>query len=140
MTVQVFLVLRFLMAGLLFVFLGAVFYMLWQDLRQYGSRAIPQLPSPIIIHYDREGEIYPMRFTDPEVLVGRDIACNCTLDNTTVSAQHARLYFRQGQWWIDDLHSTNGTFLNQEPVKLPTVLTSGDQVRCGQVTLAITLE
>lgn len=114
--------------------------MLWQDLRQFGSRAIPQLPTPIIIHYDREGEIYPMRFTDPEVLVGRDIACNCTLDNTTVSAQHARLYFRQGQWWIDDLHSTNGTFLNQEPVRLPTVLTSGDQVRCGQVTLSITLE
>lgn len=140
MSEQVFLVLRFLMAGLLYVFLGAVLYLLWQDLRQYGLRAIPQLPTPIILHYERDGEFFPLRFTDPEVLVGRDPACNCPLEDTTVSAQHARLSFRQGQWWAEDLHSTNGTYLNQEQVTLPTVLASGDQLRCGQVILSITLE
>lgn len=140
MSVQVFLVLRFVIAGLLYVFLGVVVYLLWLDLRQYGKRALPQIPTPIIIRYDREGEIYPLRFTDPEVIIGRDLACNCVLENITVSARHARVFFRQGQWWVEDLHSTNGSYLNQEPVSSPTVLTSGDQLRCGQVTLSITVE
>lgn len=140
MSVLVFLVLRFMIAGLLYVFLGAVVYLLWLDLRRFGVRALPQIPSPIILQYEREGEIYPLRFTDPEVIIGRDLACNCILENTTVSARHARVYFRQAQWWVEDLHSTNGSYLNQEPVGSPTVLTSGDQLRCGQVTLSITVE
>lgn len=140
MSVQVFLVLRFVIAGLLYVFLSAVIYLLWLDLRQYGKRALPQIPTPIIIQHDREGEIYPLRFTEPEIFIGRDVACQYVLENTTVSARHARVFFRQGQWWVEDLHSTNGTYLNQEPLVSPTVLTSGDQLRCGQVILSITVE
>ena len=36
------------------------------------------------------------------------------------------LTYRQSQWWIEDLHSTNGTFLNQEAVLEPVVITDGD--------------
>jgi pSer/pThr/pTyr-binding forkhead associated (FHA) protein len=55
-----------------------------------------------------------------------------------VSRQHARLLRKEDNWMIEDLHSTNGTFVNEErvPPSQPTWLNSGDSVRCGQLVLA----
>ncbi len=55
-----------------------------------------------------------------------------------VSRQHARLLRRNEGWTIEDLHSTNGTFVNDQPVSpsYPTPLNDGDTVRCGQLVLA----
>jgi FHA domain len=47
-----------------------------------------------------------------ELLVGRHSACDVVLLNPSVSRQHARLIFRAGGWVVQDLGSTNGTFLN----------------------------
>jgi len=49
-----------------------------------------------------DSEAPPYRYTVPDVLIGRDIACNCCLDDLTVSAQHARLSYHHGQWWVED--------------------------------------
>jgi len=55
-----------------------------------------------------------------------------------VSRQHARLLRKNEGWTIEDLHSTNGTFVNDQPVSPshPTPLNDGDRVRCGQLVLA----
>jgi pSer/pThr/pTyr-binding forkhead associated (FHA) protein len=50
------------------------------------------------------------------------------------SSRHARLYHHGGQYWLEDLQSTNGTFLNDKPVDMPIVLAKGDLVRIGSVT------
>jgi pSer/pThr/pTyr-binding forkhead associated (FHA) protein len=76
-------------------------------------------------------------FSMREVLIGRDPACEMILDDPTVSNRHARLSYHHGQWWLEDLQSTNGTFLNNEPIAAPLVVTSGDVVRCGQVELTL---
>jgi pSer/pThr/pTyr-binding forkhead associated (FHA) protein len=78
-------------------------------------------------------------FNVPVVLIGRDEHCDCSIQHPTVSAQHARLAFHHNQWWVEDLHSTNGTFLNQSPVDTSMVLTLGDELRCGQVVLTVIL-
>jgi pSer/pThr/pTyr-binding forkhead associated (FHA) protein len=59
------------------------------------------------------------------------------LEDSTVSAQHSRLSFRQGHWWVEDLRSTNGTYLNNEPISASLVITNGDEIRCGQVVLTV---
>jgi pSer/pThr/pTyr-binding forkhead associated (FHA) protein len=59
------------------------------------------------------------------------------LDDPTVSNTHARLSYHHGQWWLEDLRSTNGTFLNDEAVASPLVVTDGDVVRCGQVQFTL---
>jgi pSer/pThr/pTyr-binding forkhead associated (FHA) protein len=41
------------------------------------------------------------------------------------------LYFKQNQWWVEDLGSTNGTFLNLEPLSAPVILVDGDQIKIG---------
>lgn len=140
LSAQIFLFLRLALATVLYLFLGAALYLLWLDLRQQAARSVRHQPVPIILRYELGGEIYPQCFTNPEVLIGRDPSCDCSLENSTVSARHARLNFRQGQWWLEDLSSTNGTFLNQERVSTPVVLTNGDQLRCGQVNLGVNLE
>jgi pSer/pThr/pTyr-binding forkhead associated (FHA) protein len=77
------------------------------------------------------------RFTAPEILIGRDPTCELVLDDPTVSNTHTRLAYHHGHWWLEDLHSTNGTVLNGEVVVVPLVVTTGDKVRCGQVEFTI---
>jgi pSer/pThr/pTyr-binding forkhead associated (FHA) protein len=54
-----------------------------------------------------------------------------------VSRRHARLLFSPGSWMLEDLNSTNGTFLNSAPVPpgQPVQIRTGDILRCSQVTL-----
>jgi pSer/pThr/pTyr-binding forkhead associated (FHA) protein len=49
------------------------------------------------------------------------------------------LTYHHGQWWLEDLSSTNGTFLNHLPISMSTVITSGDEIVCGNVHLTISL-
>ena len=79
-------------------------------------------------------------FSIPEVIVGRSPTCAYILHNETVSSTHARLTFHHDQWWVEDLHSTNGTFLNDERISTATVIMNGDDLRCGQVSIRLTIE
>lgn len=74
------------------------------------------------------------------MIIGRDPDCECTLPSEKVSVRHARLSYHQNQWWIDDLNSTNGSFLNQEPILASAVVVDGDHLRCGDVVMTILLD
>jgi serine/threonine protein kinase len=76
---------------------------------------------------------------DPRGKVAPDIDLSIYGGGTAgVSRQHARLLRKDDDWMIEDLHSTNGTFVNDRRVSpsQPTWLNSGDNVRCGQLVLA----
>lgn len=135
----VLLVLRILIAASLYAFLGLALYLLWRDLLQHSRPAAFAQPPVLTLTRFADEEPVPMRFTIPEIIIGRDPACDFVLDDNTVSAKHTRLSFRQGQWWVEDLRSTNGTYLNQEPISTSLVITSGDEIRCGQVALNVTV-
>ena len=72
--------------------------------------------------------------------MGRDPASDLYIEDKTISARHAKLSYHHGQWWVEDLRSTNGTFLNDEPVQEPLVLASGDRLRFGQVQWQVQAE
>jgi len=126
------LVLRIASTVVLYAFLGYALWILWRDLRrQSGLLTSPHSP-PLTLILQSTAEPVSFHFTSPEVTIGRDPACDCHLDDHTVSAQHTRLSYHHNQWWVQDLRSRNGTFLNQQPVSEPMVIVSGDQIRCGQ--------
>jgi pSer/pThr/pTyr-binding forkhead associated (FHA) protein len=130
----IFLILRLLLALALFAFLGYVLWTLWRDLgRQDEILESRRLPPMKVSLADGSRRLFSTR----EMLIGRDPVCEMVLDDPTVSNRHARLSYHHGQWWLEDLKSTNGTFLNDEPVVAPLVVTSGDVVRCGQVGLTL---
>ena len=133
--------LRILAGAALYAFLGGVFFFLWRSLKQetmiLASRQV--IPMDLLVCAPGEEE-KTFHFSKSNIAIGRDPDCECVLSHSTVSAQHARLSFHHTQWWLDDLLSTNGTKLNNEPLQMPTVVVNGDTIKCGQVEITVILK
>ena len=71
------------------------------------------------------------------IQIGRADACQIKCSDTFVSAFHARLFRKDGSWFVEDLGSTNGTFRNGERVEDPAEVRSGDRVAVGRTTLEL---
>ncbi len=72
----------------------------------------------------------------PEVTVGRAAGCHIALpDDTFVSQLHARVFERSGQVYVEDLGSTNGTYVNGHRVSAPTPMHRGDSLQVGSTIL-----
>jgi pSer/pThr/pTyr-binding forkhead associated (FHA) protein len=69
------------------------------------------------------------------VVIGRGASCDLTLPSRAASRRHAEVFPRGEGWAVRDLDSTNGTFLNDEPVRAPRDLAPGDVVRIGEETI-----
>lgn len=67
----------------------------------------------------------------PEVIIGRATTAGLVVPDSSMSRHHARLFQRDGRWWVEDLGATNGTSLNDQPLVEPTALGSGDRLRLG---------
>ena len=61
------------------------------------------------------------------------------VDDAFASNEHALLSRRSGRWWLEDLGSKNGTFLNGELLNAPAIVATGDEVGIGKVQLRIEL-
>ena len=131
------LILRILMAAVLYAFLGWALFTLYRDLRNSILITGVQRVPPLTLVWEEETQA--RQFKQAEFIVGRDPSCDFSLNDDMVSAHHARLSYHHNQWWVEDLQSTNGTFLNEERVFTPTVLMEGDELRCGKCHLTINL-
>lgn len=141
MIATVVLALRFTLAITLYVFLGWALFMLLKELRQQGSRLSAQKKLGITFYFRiAEGRESIRHFSQPEVVIGRDTNCDLSVMDETLSAHHARVTFHHGQWWLEDLNSTNGIFLNQEKLITPAVVITGDEFKCGNTIFSIRID
>jgi len=69
--------------------------------------------------------------------VGRAETCRIRPEDTYISNMHARFFSRDGEWHVEDLGSTNGTFVNEERIQAPTPVKAGDRVRVGTTLLEL---
>jgi pSer/pThr/pTyr-binding forkhead associated (FHA) protein len=126
------LALRLITAFALYGFLGWALFLLWRDVQKQGlslaNRRVPGISLTV-----RLGSATPILkyFAQPEIILGRDPGCDIPLIDDTVSTRHAQLTYHHGQWWLEDLNSTNGTFLNHEKLIVPVVVITGDEFKCG---------
>lgn len=74
----------------------------------------------------------------PVSVIGRGTENDVSLNDTFLSTEHARLELREGVWALEDLNSTNGTFLNGFEVRAPSEVHDGDVIRVGRVELKLT--
>jgi pSer/pThr/pTyr-binding forkhead associated (FHA) protein len=141
MTGEVLLALRLLVGVSLFAFLGWVLWLLWSDLQiQAGLLASRKVP-PLSLHIQANDESPQLiNYSQAEITIGRDPACECLLQDDAVSTHHARLAYHHSQWWLEDLGSRKGTKLNSELLTNPTVVISGDIIFCGHTTLTIVIK
>lgn len=89
----------------------------------------PSAPRPKLLALDWEGG-------QDELVLGREASCDVVLSDPCVSRRHARLLFRDGNWVIQDLRSTNGTTVNDVRVGR-CQLRAGDRIRLGDERLTI---
>jgi pSer/pThr/pTyr-binding forkhead associated (FHA) protein len=83
----------------------------------------------------RRGETFTL---DDEVTVGRGGGCGIVLDDSFVSQVHARVFRRNGDVYVEDLGSRNGTLLNGRPVERAERVRRGDRVQFGKTVAEAT--
>ena len=71
------------------------------------------------------------------VLVGRAPECTLVVEDDYASSRHARFYLRDGAWYVEDLGSTNGTFIGKTRLTTPTRIEIGVAVRIGRTVLEL---
>lgn len=71
------------------------------------------------------------------ILIGRGNDAAIRLDDDYVSTRHARIARSGDQWFVEDLGSTNGTYVGSARISQPTTLTLGAQVRIGKTILEL---
>ena len=98
--------------------------------------AVPRrkgLPRLVIVEpKERKGRVHDLA---EEQTLGRAAGCQITLDDTYTSQLHARVFTKDGQWFVEDLGSTNGTYLNTKRVSSPLQLKRGDRIKIGATVL-----
>ena len=135
---------RVILALLLYGFLAALFWMLWQDVRaaaketavrarRHGQLVVLDSALPNL----STGTTFPLL---PVTSLGRAPTNTAALPDDTASLEHALLHLRDGQWWLEDLNSRNGTRLNSEKITQPMPVMPGDVIGVGRVKLKIELE
>jgi pSer/pThr/pTyr-binding forkhead associated (FHA) protein len=103
--------------------------------RARDARSRKQLRLEVIEPRQYEGTMYEL---DGEVTVGRSNGCAIpTTYDSYSSTVHARLYRSGGQIWVEDLGSTNGTFVNSERISQPSRLAKGDLLQIGATVFEV---
>jgi hypothetical protein len=144
-------VMRYTFLLLLYLFLWRVTRLIYRDLQtgeaasvvretkpgdEQASKGIYRLvvvaaPAKSIV---KKGKTYNL---GERTTIGREPGNGIAIPEPHVSALHAVVYLSGGSYWIEDLGSTNGTFVNGLPVREPTILTPGDDIYVGKVTFRL---
>jgi hypothetical protein len=99
------------------------------------------------------GQLVEMRNLDGELVLtgqnhpllaytslGRSPTNTIRIEDNFASAEHAVVMMKNGQWWLEDRHSRNGTTLNDMPINQPVVITHGDIIGIGNRSYRLELE
>lgn len=126
---------RLVLALALYSFLALVLWTLWSDVRQASTR-LDRAPQAHLVVLDGPdvGRSLSLKQTSE---VGRVAGNVVQLEDETVSARHARLSYQNGQWWLEDMASRNGTQLNEMQVEEPLVVAYGDEISFGRVLVKL---
>ncbi len=164
MSEQLLTVLKFCLLALLYLFLFRVVRAVWAEITpprpmpagqppnsgvdapRPARRARPTQAAPVpgaatgvpvlivIEPPEQAGRTYTL---GSELSVGRSAGCQITVDDTFVSQLHARIYQRDGQYLVEDLGSTNGTYLNRTKVVGTMVMHASDRLQVGNTVLEL---
>lgn len=83
---------------------------------------------------ERRGRTFVM---SDEMTIGRAAGCAVSIEDPLISQLHARMFRRDGQFFVEDLGSTNSTFLNRKRVGGPVPIGVGDRISLGDTVLEI---
>ena len=131
-------ILRIGFLALLYLFLFAVVRILVRDLRAAAREPGSELGRLVVAASPRgEPPVGGVFSLDAVTTLGRDVNNTIVVDDPFASADHAALTFRGRTWYVEDLGSTNGTFVNGSQVDGVAPIAFGDELQIGQVRLRL---
>jgi hypothetical protein len=145
-------VLRFGFLALLWIFIFATLRVVRADLSGAGQprAAVPTRPAVQRPRQKRRGKaptqllvtdggLAGTRITlgEQPIMIGRANDSTLVLTDDYASTRHARLVIRDGDWYVEDLGSTNGTYLDRTKVTGPTLIPPGVPIRIGKTVLEL---
>ena len=72
-----------------------------------------------------------------QVTIGRSPTCTIVINDTYASSKHAKIFNDGNKWIVEDLGSTNGTYLGNQKLKSPMIMRTGDTIRIGQTVMEL---
>lgn len=128
-------IIRLLSALTLLAFLGGLIWVMLAELQ--GVRRLQSGHDEVV------GRLVVLSTTEPAIApgvefplkpvtgIGRGLDNTIIIDDEFSSLHHALVTLRGQQWWLEDLHSSNGTLLNNEPIQQAMMVSSGDNITIG---------
>lgn len=94
----------------------------------------------LVVHTEGKasGQVIPVNLA--QFIIGRDPQCNLRPASALISKRHCALLVRNGEVYLRDFDSTNGTFLNEEPVKGEVRVKNSDVLRVGPLQFKVAVE
>jgi FHA domain len=131
-------VLRLLFLAMLYWFLWTVVRTLIRDLRAAAREPTAELGRLAVVASPSGEPPAGASFAlDAITSLGRDVNNSIVIEDDFVSATHAALTYRGRAWYVEDLGSTNGTFVNGSQVDGLAPIAFGDEIQIGQVRLRL---
>ena len=144
--------LKYVFLGILYIFLARAVRVVYLELRPPSDRPrggtaapVPAAPpsrkakkaprrAAVVEGANLRGKTFDL---GSELMIGRDQKCHVVLDDTYVSQVHARVFAKDNVYLVEDLGSTNGTYLNRRKVTQPTEVHRGDRLKIGMTVLEL---
>ena len=104
-----------------------------KDLRLRSPAESPR--AKLVWTTEPDGDNWQSLTIGEEATIGRQPQNHLVLNDTAVSGYHARLFWDRGRYWLEDLDSTNGTYVNNQRIHAPVTLHSGAEIRIGRSRL-----
>lgn len=161
MSVQLLTLLKFCLLALIYLFFFRVLRAVWAEItppkvvaapvgrtrapkpgkpaKVTAPAARPSRPEPtgnlvVLEPAELRGRTYSL---GAEITVGRAPGCSVMVDDTFVSQVHARVFQREGNYLVEDLGSTNGTYLNKKKLSGTMMMHRGDRLQVGNTVLEL---
>lgn len=142
-------ILKYVFLAVLYIFVWRATRLIYVELRPAGptrgaagapsrsaaapSRKQKQAPRKMaVIEGALKGKSFPL---GDEITIGRAERCHIILDDSYVSQIHARVFAKGDVFMVEDMGSTNGTYVNRNRVTSPTELLRGDRLKIGKTVL-----
>lgn len=155
MTDQLLGILKFALLGLLYLFFARVLWTVWTEVRTPRGGYQPAGPGPVAAAPSgppppkgKRGNVGRLVVIEPktragqafavqaELTIGRSQGCTVSMpDDTFMSQVHARVFVADGRLYVEDLSSTNGSYLNGNRLTLTEPLRKGDRLQVGHTVL-----
>lgn len=138
---------KYIFITIIYLFIFGIIRMIIFDIKKMDAprpREIPKdmpylqlLTDKSTLYFDVKS-VYPL---DKEiVIIGRGAQCDIPIDDLYMSTQHVQLWHEDNEWYIADLGSTNGTYINGTRMSDdPLILDNGDQLKIGQLELLVVI-